>query len=53
MDEQGNNHDNQVKKAIYKAAPLNWSGLFILLAILFSGAFTLLIMQVPNRQSIT
>ncbi len=31
MDEQGNDHDNQVKIAIYKAAPLHWSGLLILL----------------------
>lgn len=40
MDEQGNDHDNQVKIAIYKAAPLNWSGLFLLLGIVFSDAFT-------------
>jgi hypothetical protein len=31
MDEQGNDHDNQVKIAINKAAPLHWSGLLILL----------------------
>ncbi len=40
MDEQGNDHDNQVKTAIYKAAPINGSGLFILLSSIFSGIFT-------------
>ncbi|WP_264738883.1 hypothetical protein [Cytobacillus firmus] len=40
MDEQGNDHDNQVKTAIYKAAPSNGSGLFILLAFVFSEVIT-------------
>ncbi len=31
MDEQGNDHDNQVKIAIYKAAPIHRSGWFNLL----------------------
>ncbi|MEH6990137.1 hypothetical protein V7021_20130 [Cytobacillus firmus] len=31
MDEQGNDHDNKVKIAIYKAAPILWSGWFNLL----------------------
>ncbi len=31
MDEQGNDHDNQVKIVIYKAAPIHWSGWFNLM----------------------
>ncbi|WP_258751198.1 hypothetical protein [Cytobacillus firmus] len=65
MDEQGNDHDNQIKIAIYKAAPIHWSGWFNLLEddnpmviiplsgtiAIERGHFTLLVRQVPYIQT--
>ncbi len=51
MDEQGNDHDNQVKIAIYKAAPIHRSGWFNLLEYDNPMVITLLVRQVPCIQS--